>query len=337
MGFALIGAHEVAPEILVGAGAIGGIEPSEGDRGDIARGVKLLQATGPFDVGQAVVVADNRVLAIEAAEGTDHMLQQLAALRGDGAVRWPARTGVLVKAPKPGQDRRIDLPSLGPRTVEKARAAGLAGIAVAAGETVIAEPQAVAEAADRAGLFVIGTRSGGSLTNDGRLAVGRHSHYLHRRGRAVGRSPGGSADARAEVRAPSSELHRRRRRRCSRKVCSHWFRSGNLPSSDFSIRSRICRRSIATSAVAKAAAAARPDVLVIIDSPEFTHRIAERVRKAAPSIPIVNYVSPSVWAWRPGRARTMRAYVDHVLALLPFEPAVHGGLAGRPAAMSAIR
>jgi lipid-A-disaccharide synthase len=76
--------------------------------------------------------------------------------------------------------------------------------------------------------------------------------------------------------------------------------------------------------------AARPDVLVIIDSPDFTHRVARRVRAAAPHIPIVDYVSPSVWAWRPGRARAMRAYVDHVLALLPFEPAAHARLGGPP-------
>ncbi len=82
--------------------------------------------------------------------------------------------------------------------------------------------------------------------------------------------------------------------------------------------------------VAEAVIAVRPDVLVIIDSPELTHRIAQRVRKRSPSIPIVDYVSPSVWAWRPGRARAMRAYVDHVLALLPFEPQVHVRLGGPP-------
>jgi lipid-A-disaccharide synthase len=81
-------------------------------------------------------------------------------------------------------------------------------------------------------------------------------------------------------------------------------------------------------AAADAAIVARPDVLVIIDSPDFTHRVARRVRAAAPGIPIVDYVSPTVWAWRPGRARAMRAYVDHVLALLPFEPAAHERLGG---------
>lgn len=75
---------------------------------------------------------------------------------------------------------------------------------------------------------------------------------------------------------------------------------------------------------------ARPDVLVIIDSPDFTHRVARRVRKRDPSIPIVNYVSPTVWVWRPGRARAMKRYVDHVLALLPFEPAAHRELGGPP-------
>jgi lipid-A-disaccharide synthase len=79
---------------------------------------------------------------------------------------------------------------------------------------------------------------------------------------------------------------------------------------------------------ADAVIAARPDVLVIIDSPEFTHRVARRVRARAPAIPIVDYVCPSVWAWRPGRAHAMRAYVDHVLALLPFEPAVLRQLGG---------
>jgi len=79
-----------------------------------------------------------------------------------------------------------------------------------------------------------------------------------------------------------------------------------------------------------AVVAEKPDVLVIIDSPDFTHRVARRVRKAAPTIPIVNYVSPSVWAWRPGRAVRMSGYIDHVLALLPFEPEAHRRLGGPP-------
>ncbi len=79
---------------------------------------------------------------------------------------------------------------------------------------------------------------------------------------------------------------------------------------------------------AEAVVAARPDALVIIDSPDFTHRVARRVRAALPNLPIVDYVSPSVWAWRPGRARAMLPYVDCVLALLPFEPEAYRRLSG---------
>jgi DUF1009 family protein len=159
-GFRLIGAHEVAPEILVPEGPLGLINPSPAHMQDIARGFELISTISAFDVGQAVVIADNRVLAIEAAEGTDRMLDRIAALRAEGRIKIPENTGVLVKAPKPTQDRRVDLPSVGPRTVEKAVQASLAGIAVAAGETVIAEPSRVAEAADRARIFVVGRRPG---------------------------------------------------------------------------------------------------------------------------------------------------------------------------------
>ena len=157
-GFRLVGAHEVAPEILVPEGAVGTRTPSERDHKDIARALALLRAIGPFDVGQAVVVADQYVLAVEAAEGTDEMLARIAELRARGRIPTPNRVGVLVKAPKPGQDRRFDLPSIGPRTVAEVARAGLAGLAVVAGQTIIAEPALVARAADDAEVFVIGIR-----------------------------------------------------------------------------------------------------------------------------------------------------------------------------------
>jgi DUF1009 family protein len=161
-GFRVIGAHEIAPDILVPQGALGGRQPGAGDRSDIARGLEFLHATGPFDVGQAVVVAENRIVCVEAAEGTDEMLARLADLRKSGGVRFAEGTGVLVKAPKPGQDRRIDLPTIGPKTIASVRAAGLNGIAVIAGSAIIAEPEQVVELADRAKLFVVGVRDEGA-------------------------------------------------------------------------------------------------------------------------------------------------------------------------------
>ena len=155
-GFRLIGAQAVAPEILMPEGVLGRVEPSERDRADIALGFDYLSATGPFDVGQAVVVAGRHVLAVEAAEGTDQMLQRVAEMRKNGRVRAPAGTGVLVKAPKPGQDRRFDLPAIGPRTVEGVARAGLAGMAVTAGSSIVAEPEKLVSAADGTKVFVFG-------------------------------------------------------------------------------------------------------------------------------------------------------------------------------------
>jgi DUF1009 family protein len=160
-GFRLVGAHEVAPEILMPAGVLGRRRPSERECADIMRGLELLDAIGKFDVGQAAVVAGNHVLAVEAAEGTDRMLARVAELRSKHKHAAPG--GVLVKAPKPGQDRRFDLPSIGPQTIEGVAAAGLAGIAVLAGGAIIAEPQRVAAAADRHDVFVVGVRADGSL------------------------------------------------------------------------------------------------------------------------------------------------------------------------------
>ncbi len=156
LGFRMVAPQELAPEILAREGTLGRIEPTARDAGDIARGLALIGAIGPFDIGQAVVVADQRVLAVEAAEGTDGMLDRIAALRRAGRIGAPDHVGVLIKAPKPRQDRRFDLPTIGPQTVAGAAQAGLAGLAVVAGATIIAEPARVIEAADRANLFVVG-------------------------------------------------------------------------------------------------------------------------------------------------------------------------------------
>ncbi|MFN3348505.1 LpxI family protein [Pseudorhodoplanes sp.] len=161
-GFRLVGAHEVAPEILVPEGPLGRVAPSAADRADIAQGLDVLRTIGPLDIGQGVVVANRHVIAVEAAEGTDEMLRRVAELRQNNRFRAPLGTGVLVKAPKPGQDRRFDLPSIGPRTVDGVAAAGLAGLAVIAGGTIVAEPQIVVQKADRAKIFVAGFPEPGS-------------------------------------------------------------------------------------------------------------------------------------------------------------------------------
>jgi UDP-2,3-diacylglucosamine hydrolase len=160
-GFRLVGAHQVAPEILVPEGTVGRHAPSARDRADIAQGLAVLAAMGPFDVGQAVVVAEGHVLAVEAAEGTDSMLARIAELRTSGRIRVPFGVGVLIKAPKPSQDRRFDLPSIGPQTVAGVVQSGLAGLAVVAGGAIIAEPDRVAAAANEGKVFVVGVSAAG--------------------------------------------------------------------------------------------------------------------------------------------------------------------------------
>jgi DUF1009 family protein len=155
-GFRMVGVKEAAPDLLMPEGAITRASPDGDAAADIARGREVLGALGPFDIGQAAVVIDGHVVAVEDIEGTDGLLARVARLRADGRIRAKAGRGVLVKVPKSGQDLRFDLPTVGPNTVEGAAGAGLAGIAIAAGNTLVAEPQAMTEAADTAGLFITG-------------------------------------------------------------------------------------------------------------------------------------------------------------------------------------
>jgi DUF1009 family protein len=155
-GFRMVGIRDVAPDILMPEGCITRAAPDPAAAADIARGQEVLRALGPFDIGQAVVVIDGHVVAVEDIEGTDGLLVRVARLRGEGRIRAKAARGVLVKAPKSGQDLRFDLPAVGPRTIEGVAKAGLAGLAIIAGYTIAAESQTMIEVADSAGLFIQG-------------------------------------------------------------------------------------------------------------------------------------------------------------------------------------
>jgi UDP-2,3-diacylglucosamine hydrolase len=158
-GFRLLGVKEVAPDLLMPEGCVTQRLPGQEALADIARGRAVLGALGPFDIGQAAVVIDGHVVGVEGIEGTDELLKRIASLRAGGRIRAASARGVLVKAPKGGQDLRFDLPTVGSRTVAGAAAAGLSGVAVVAGNTVVADPQVMIEAADQAGLFVTGLPS----------------------------------------------------------------------------------------------------------------------------------------------------------------------------------
>ena len=149
-GFRMVGADDVVSDLLAPQGPLGAVAPEAEAKADIALGIDVALALGALDVGQAVVVQQGLVLGVEAAEGTDALIERCGGLRRAGP------GGVLVKVKKPGQDRRVDLPTIGVSTVTAAAAAGLSGIAVEAGGTLVMDRSAVAETADRVGVFVIG-------------------------------------------------------------------------------------------------------------------------------------------------------------------------------------
>lgn len=155
-GFRVVGADQVMHDLLAPAGAWGVIAPNDRHRSDITKAAKVAIVSGAFDIGQGVVVCDGLVLAVEAQEGTDAMLRRVAELPTTIRGTPQARRGVLVKRPKPIQERRIDLPTIGVHTVEGAANAGLAGIAVEAQGALAVRRADIIAAANRAGIFVYG-------------------------------------------------------------------------------------------------------------------------------------------------------------------------------------
>ncbi len=155
-GYRVVGAHEVAPLLVGGEGQIGRVAPDEQALRDIARGFEAAEALGRLDIGQAAVAIGGRVVGVEGVEGTDELLQRIADLRARGRIRGATREGVLVKAAKPQQDLRVDMPAIGPRTLDLAAAAGLAGVAVEAGRVLLVDRPSLVAAADRLKLFVVG-------------------------------------------------------------------------------------------------------------------------------------------------------------------------------------
>jgi DUF1009 family protein len=160
-GHRVLGVHEAAPDLLCPEGRLGRLGPDTDADASIRTGRGVLDALSPYDLGQAVAVSGERVIAVEGPEGTDRMLARARALGRKPFGRGRALPAtVLVKAPKLGQDLRIDLPAIGPRTVRNAAAAGCVGLALEAGGTLVIDRVATAAEADRLGLFLVGYRPG---------------------------------------------------------------------------------------------------------------------------------------------------------------------------------
>lgn len=155
-GFSVVGAHELAPDLVAPLSLGGHLQPGADDYEAVAFGIELLSSLSAFDIGQAAVVARRHVLAVEGPEGTDRMLRRVAGFRQSWlGLRRRRDGGVLIKAAKRGQDLRVDMPAIGPRTVTEAARAGLGGIAVGAGSTLVLDQDETLRRANDQGLFLI--------------------------------------------------------------------------------------------------------------------------------------------------------------------------------------
>ena len=157
-GLKAVSVAEAAPALVASEGALGAVTPSDEHKTDIEQAFRIVHALGALDVGQAAVVCEGLALAVEAAEGTDAMLARIGSLRESLRGTADKKRGVLVKALKPTQDAKTDMPVVGVETVRNAASVHLAGIAVEAGAALILDSRAVAAEADRLGLFVIGVK-----------------------------------------------------------------------------------------------------------------------------------------------------------------------------------
>jgi lipid-A-disaccharide synthase len=300
--------------------ALGTFEVPSNAGSDISRARSILATLAEFDTGSAVVIDAGRVFAIGADEPARDVIRRATLLRG----RRSRRSGVAVVNSSP-----VDEPLL-----LAANACKLSGVVHLGPSSDCASISAAVAAADRLEMFLaVAAANPGSTIQIGAgpitpprdlsifLVAGEHS------GDALG----------AKLMAALRRYHAGVRfagvggEEMAREGLRSLFPIEDVavmgPMSILPRLPRIIRR---VGQTVDAALAAAPDAVVIIDSPEFTHPIARRIRRRAPDIPIIDYVSPSVWAWRPGRAKRMRRYIDHVLALLPFEPEAHARLGGPP-------
>lgn len=319
-GFRIVGAETLLPDMLAKKGVYGSVKPDRQAEDDIQCGLEAARDIGRRDIAQGAVAQLGEVLAVEDENGTDALLSQVRKLRLDGP------GGVLVKIKKPEQEQRVDLPTIGVATIEAAIGSGLRGIAIEAGGALIVDRKAVIEAADEAGIFVIGidAESHAELAKDapaGEDADGGPHPLVFL---VAGEPSGDLLGARL-----MAALKKKTKGRISfagiggARMEEHDMKS-LFPMSELSVMGaaevlpkipQILSRIAQTTAAVERL---RPAALVTIDSPDFNFRVAKRLK--GKGIPMIHYVAPSVWAWRPGRAAKIAGFLDHLLALLPFEP-----------------
>jgi lipid-A-disaccharide synthase len=304
-GFQVVGADEILSALLAPHGVLGAHKPDAQSLTDIAVGAAAARDLGQRDLGQAVVALDGVVTAREDETGTDALIARVSG-------------GVLVKMKKPQQERRIDLPTIGVNTVRNAAARGFKGIAVEAGHTLVIDQASVIAAANELGLFVIGV-TGEQLG----LPALPTLPLIY----VVAAEPSGDHIGALFIKALKDETHGQVRiagiggPAMARVGLRSLFNPAELAL--LGIFEVIPKVRMVLRRVAQTVAdieKKNPAVLVTIDSWGFTGRIHERLAKKRSPIKRIRYVAPQVWAWRPGRAKQLARWIQHLMTLFPFEP-----------------
>ena len=318
-GFLIVGADSLLPDLLAEKAVYGSVKPDRQAEDDIQCGLEAARDIGRRDIAQGAVAQLGQVLAVENENGTDALLSEVRKLRLDGP------GGVLVKVKKPDQEYRVDLPTIGTATIEAASRAGLRGIAVEAGGALIIDRQAVIEAADEAGIFVIGIDAESHAELAHGVAAGEPAADPHPLIFLVAGEPSGDVlGARLMASLKKQTKDRVSFAGIGGARMEEQGMKSQFPMTELSVMGaaevlpripRILTRIVETAAAAQRL---RPAAVVTIDSPDFNFRVAKRLK--GKGIPLIHYVAPSVWAWRPGRAAKIAGHLDHLLALLPFEP-----------------
>ena len=318
-GFRVVGADTLLPGLLAKEGLYGSVEPDWQAEQDIQSGIEAALDLGRRDLGQGAVVQLGQVLDVEDENGTDALLKRARKLRLDGP------GGVLVKIKKPGQEHRVDLPTIGVSTIEGALNAGLRGIAIEAGGGLVIDREAVIEAADKAGLFVIGVKIGRKAEDRKQAEAAEGDSNSNPLVYLIAGEPSGDV--------LGSRLMASLKKRTKNQISFAGVGGARMeeqglkslfPMVDLSVMGAaevlpkiplILKRIMETTAAIERI---RPTAVVTIDSPDFCFRVAKRLK--GKGIPLIHYVAPTVWAWRPGRAKKIAGFLDHLLTLLPFEP-----------------
>ena len=305
-GFRVVGVDEILSDLLAPEGMLGSVSAAEFAE-DIILGINAARDLGRRDVGQAVIANSGQVIVEEDSAGTADMINRSRECSPNG------EGGILVKIKKPGQDRRMDLPTIGADTVEQARQAGLKGIVIQADESIVVDLEEVVKAANSAGIFIEAVR----LTDDKATSV--PEIYI-----IAGEPSGDHLGARLMAALKSQTGDEVRFSGIGGPEMTKQGLSSLFPMSELTVMGlaevlprlpKLLRR---IREAARHILNIKPDVVVTIDAPDFSLRVAKKIQ--GKSIPLVHYVAPSVWAWKPGRAKKIAPILDHLMTLLPFEP-----------------